>query len=58
MFGSEEIPAVFEKQNPSLGCDDVDKNVSETDTCYASVVSSGKTVSPTASFQSAVLSTM
>ena len=32
--------------------------MSEKDTCYASVVSSGKTVSPTASFQSAVLSTV
>ena len=32
--------------------------MSETDTHYASVVYSGKTVSPTASFQSAVLSIM
>jgi len=53
MFGIEEIPAVFDKQN-SVGCEDADKKVSETHTCYASVVSSGKT----ASFQSAVLSTM
>jgi len=59
MFGIEEIPVVFDKQNRSTGCDDADKkSASATDTCYASAVSSGKTVSPTASFQSAVLSTV
>jgi len=33
MFGTEEIPAVFDKQN-SVGCDDVDQNVSETYTLH------------------------
>ena len=59
MFGIEEIPVVFDKQNRSTGCDDADKkSTSATDTCYAPVVTSGKTVSPTVSFQSAVLSTL
>jgi len=49
----------FDKPNLSTGCNDVEKkSVSVIDTCFASVVSSGKTVSPTVSFQSAVLSTV
>jgi len=43
MFGIEEIPVVFDKQNRSTGCDDADKkSASATDTCYASVVYNGK----------------